>query len=229
MLPRTLAKNLCPPLLWTALSSARRRLAKANPASDASRQDLSVYWDPEMARMLETWGEGTTWDEIQLLMAARQGSVLDVACGTGKTMSLISDLPGIEVHGCDISDMLIGKAIERGIAADRLQTCDATATPYPDQRFDYAYTIGSLEHFTEEGVGRLLRECRRITRIATFHNIPVARSGRDEGWIKTFQSYHNNSVPWWLERFSAVYQDVRVLDSSWQDRISVGKWFICSR
>jgi hypothetical protein len=57
--------------------------------------------------------------------------------------------------------------------------------------------------------------------------IPVSRSGKDEGWIKTLQSYYNNSVDWWLKKYKSSYQSVFVIDSSWEDDISVGKWFIC--
>ena len=79
-------------------------------------RDLDVYWDPQMAEILEHWGEGNAWNEIQLLLMNCRGRALDMACGTGKTMSLLAGLPALEVHGCDISDMLIGKALERGLA-----------------------------------------------------------------------------------------------------------------
>jgi hypothetical protein len=59
--------------------------------------------------------------------------------------------------------------------------------------------------------------------------VPVARSNRDEGWITTFQSYHNNSVEWWLAKCRAVYPHVIALDSVWSDAISVGKWLVCSK
>ncbi len=192
-------------------------------------QDLAVYWDPQMAAMLETWGEDNAWNEIQLLLVGRTGKVLDIACGTGKTMSLVSRLAGLEVHGCDISDFLIGKALERGLARDRLLVTDATNMNYPDASFDYAYSIGSLEHFTEEGIIKLLTECQRVVTNTSYHMIPVSRKGKDEGWIKTFQSYHNNSVDWWLQRYQAVYPRVTVMDSVWQDSLSLGKWFICTQ
>ena len=59
--------------------------------------------------------------------------------------------------------------------------------------------------------------------------VPVARSGRDEGWMKTIQSFHNNSVEWWLEKFRARFSAVKVIDSRWNDKISLGKWFICRK
>jgi ubiquinone/menaquinone biosynthesis C-methylase UbiE len=202
-------------------------LARAGISSASGKQDLDVYWDPEMAAVLETWGTGNAWNEIQLLLANVRGTVIDIACGTGKVMSILGDYSNLEVHGFDISDFLIQKAIDRGIPRERLRIADATKTEYPDDAFDYGYSIGSLEHFTESGIGEFVAETKRYTRRASFHQIPTSRSGRDEGWIKTLQSYHNNSIDWWLARFRTSYDTVRVLDSAWNDKISVGKWFVC--
>lgn len=227
---KQLLRELCPPLIWRTLQRLRSHLpAGATQGSPPGQQDLDVYWDPQMAQILEHWGEGNAWSEIQLLLAARRGRVLDIACGTGKVMSLLGGFAHLEVHGCDISDMLLGKAVERGIAQDRVRVADATAMAYAAGSFDLGYSIGSLEHFTEEGIQRFLAECHRVVNGATFHMVPVSRSGRDEGWIKTFQSYHNNSAQWWQARCEARYAHVQILDSSWSDRISVGKWLVCEK
>ena len=33
-------------------------------------QNLDIYFDEEFAKILETWGEGNVWNEIQLLLAS---------------------------------------------------------------------------------------------------------------------------------------------------------------
>jgi len=226
---KNLIKEICPPVMWRGLQALKGRLAfQSIRNSQGNQQDLDVYWDPRMAEMLEHWGEGNAWNEIQLLMVNRKGKVLDIACGTGKTMSILSRHFELEVYGCDISDMLIAKAIERGIAQERLAIMDATHMTYPDGTFDWGYSIGSLEHFTEEGIMQFLCECQRVVKVATFHMVPVARTGHNQGWIKTMQSYHNNSVAWWEDKCRQVYPAVQVLDSSWSDDISIGKWLVCT-
>jgi ubiquinone/menaquinone biosynthesis C-methylase UbiE len=194
---------------------------------DPKKQDLDLYWDPDYAEALETWGEDNTWKEIPFLLVNCKGKILDIACGTGRTMEILSGIRGIEMHGCDISNLLIGKAIERGINPDRLSVCDATQMNFPDIFFDYAYSIGSLEHFTEDGISKFISECYRVTKNNSFHMLPVSRSGKNEGWMKTVQSFHNNSVDWWLDKFKTSYNTVYVFDSKWEDAISVGKWFVC--
>jgi ubiquinone/menaquinone biosynthesis C-methylase UbiE len=187
-----------------------------------------MYWDSEFGEVLEAWGEDTVWKEILLLLACCHGRVLDIACGTGRTMELASRLPRIEVHGCDISDALIERAVKRGIDRARLAVCDATSTDYRAAWFDHAYSIGSLEHFTEEGIEQVIAECRRVTRGAAFHHMPVSESGRNEGWMKTIQSFFNNSAEWWVEKFRRQYGSVEVLPSTWRDPgRSIGCWFVC--
>jgi ubiquinone/menaquinone biosynthesis C-methylase UbiE len=225
-------KELSPPILLKGFKYTLKTLKKLNGLSQAQNstpdcQDIEVYWDSKIAKVLETWGEGNVWQEIQFLMVNCRGRVLDIACGTGKTIEINSRFPNVEIYGCDISDFLIQKAIERGISKNCLKVCDATKTDYQDNYFDYAYSIGSLEHFTEEGIIQFLSECHRIVQGNSFHMIPVCRSQKDEGWIRTSQSYYNNSVNWWLNKFQSVYEKVYVLDSCWQDDISVGKWFVC--
>jgi SAM-dependent methyltransferase len=220
-----LANRLVPPSVRAVGNSLLARVTGGT--SDAGNQDLDLYWDPKMAAILETWGIGNTWNEIQLLLANLHGKIVDIACGTGKVMTFLDAYPALEVHGFDVSDFLIQKAIDRGIPRERLAVADATKTHYPDNAFDYGYSIGSLEHFTEDGILQFVKETYRISRYASFHQIPISRSGRNEGWMKTHQSFHNNSVDWWLERYRSTYPTVHVLDSAWNDKISVGKWFLC--
>ena len=221
-------RSLTPPLLWSALADCKRRFTRSvTSAPDPHAQSLDDYWDPKVAAILETWGDDSVWVEIQLLLAKRSGKVLDIACGTGKTMQILGRYAELEVHGFDISDLLILKAVERGIPRERLRVLDATRTDYQDGEFRYGYSIGSLEHFTEDGILAFLGECKRIVAGLAFHQIPVSNDGRNHGWIRTFQSYHNNGVDWWMERFHQVYPEVEAIDSVWKDGSSKGKWFVC--
>jgi ubiquinone/menaquinone biosynthesis C-methylase UbiE len=105
--------------------------------------------------------------------------------------------------------------------------CDATKLPYGTAAFDYSYSIGSLEHFTDEGIRNCFAEMARVTQKASYHFMPVSRSGKDEGWMKTLQSFHNCSVGWWRERISPHFPKILDLPSLWKDDISVGRWFLC--
>jgi len=225
----SILKQLCPPIVFSAAYRLREISAKSSSRStNGKTQDLDLYWDPRMADLLDTWGEGNAWNDIQLLMAHREGKVLDIACGTGKVIEILSRFPTLDLHGCDISDLLLERAAKRGIAADRLTVTDATRMSYADKSFDFAYSIGSLEHFTEEGIVKFLHENRRIVTGPTFHMVPVSRSGKDQGWITPYQSYFNNSEGWWKEKCLQAYPSVTFLGSSWADKISEGRWLMCN-
>ena len=228
---KNILKKICPPIIYDLAKSLKHTLI--SPQSKKilhhfpDKQALDIYWDNDMANLLETWGEGTVWNEIQLLLTGCHGKVLDIACGTGKTMQILAGFTNIDLYGCDISDLLLDKALNRGIKQKKIKQMDATNMSYGDNEFNFAYSIGSLEHFTEEGISQFISESRRVTSHSSFHMIPTSRNQENEGWMTTQQSFFNNSVEWWLEKYQTVYTKVQVIDSAWNDDISVGRWFIC--
>lgn len=228
---RRVIEDFCPPVLRRQLWKLKLRWIQSRfyavQSAHVHEQDLDVYWNQSMADALEQWGKGSVWDEIQYLLINCQGRVLDIACGPGGTMLALAKYRDLELHGIDISDLLINQAIKRGIDPIRLRVGDATSMPFEENSFEYGYSIGSLEHFTEQGVLDMLGECKRVVSKASFHMIPVSRDGKNQGWLKTVQSFHNNSVEWWLDKYMSAYANVTVLSSRWEDELSLGKWFIC--
>jgi SAM-dependent methyltransferase len=210
------------------LKSFYRSATQGLRRKTGDRQDTEIYFDPKFAEILETWAADNAWQEIQVFLRNRTGKVLDLACGTGRTNDFLKGFDGLEYYGCDISEPLIAKAIQRGISSERVRAADATKLDYKDGEFDYIYSIGSLEHFTVEGLKATLAECKRVCRGINFHQIPVSRSGLNEGWITPSQSYWNNNEDWWLNIFRSFFGDsVWVMSSKWGDDKSRGVWFVC--
>src|ERR1700754_136107 len=100
---KQVVKDICPPILCLSLRALRGRVKPLQIKTRGDSQDLDLYWTPEMAQVLETWADGNAWLEVQFLMANCSGRVLDIACGTGKTMTLL-DRSRLDIKGCDISD-----------------------------------------------------------------------------------------------------------------------------
>ena len=217
-----------PPIILGFYKKIKNKLIKKNSFLDPKKQELDLYYDKDMAKVLDTWGERDTWIEIQHIFHHKKDpKILDIACGTGKVIKILEKNLNIKsIHGCDISDFLIEKAKLKGIENNRLKVCDATNLPYKNDEFDYNYSIGSLEHFTKDGIIKFLEESKRVTKITGYHLIPVSRSGTDEGWITNYQSYFNNSLTWWTDICKKEFKDILVLDSGWEDEISVGKWLV---
>jgi ubiquinone/menaquinone biosynthesis C-methylase UbiE len=204
-----------------------RSLTKNYHKVKGESQALDIYTDEGFAKFLDEWGNGTVWNEIQIFLANRSGSVLDLACGTGRTYDFLKSSTLLEYYGCDISPLLIDKAKERGIDPKRLTVGDATKLEYKDGEFNYLFSIGSLEHFTLPGISATLKECKRVCSGVNFHQIPVSRSGFDEGWVIQGQSYWLNSEGWWRRHFEDVFGDrLWTMSSSWRAATMRGVWFI---
>ena len=141
------------------------RLRKTNLNKNPAKQQLEVYWKTNFAQELDFWGSKDVWIEIKYLLCAKEGKVLDICCGTGGTIKSLECIKDIKVYGFDISNLLIEQAIKSGISSNLLKVLDATKTDYEDNEFDYSYSIGSLEHFTIEGIDKFSRRNKkRITK-----------------------------------------------------------------
>jgi len=229
---KKIIKGITPPVIleiYRKVFHSRIGRDLVKPLSD-KEQELDIYWTEDMAYQLENWGKAHTWNEIECLLINCEGKVLDIACGTGVNILAMERFNKIQLYGFDISDFLIKKAIEKGIDSSRLSVQNATNTNYKDNEFDYSYSIGSLEHFTIEGIHMFLKECSRYTSKRAFHMIPISESNNNEGWMRTNQSFFNNSVGWWSEIFSKYFSEVIVINSGYVDKgLSIGKWFICNK
>lgn len=188
-----------------------------------------IYARPEFSeRLLNHWGEATVWNEVKLLVAPCRGRGLDIACGTGEVIRQLGAFEHCAIWGCDMVDVLIARARQKGILEERLAVCDASELPYSDRFFDFAYSVGSFHCMQSEAVIiAALKESRRVTKQAFFFQVATSRRNRDEGLIRSHQYFFNNSVGWWQGRCADVYEHVFVCDSQWQDAVSVGKWFLC--
>ena len=68
----------------------------------------------------------------------------------------------------DISDFLINKAKQKGIPSEKLVVCDATKLKYKENSFDYSFSIGSLEHFTEDQIEKFLISAKKLLNFIHF-------------------------------------------------------------
>lgn len=224
-------KYFLPPILLDFLRLIKKQSKIKTLIDDPKKQSLDLYYDPQMAKILDTWGEKNAWIEIQHIFHEKnKNKILDIACGTGKVIEILNEnIKAKNVYGCDISDFLISKAVERGIPEQKLKICDATNLPYNENEFDYNYSIGSLEQFTHDGIIKFLRSSMKVTKFYGYHMIPVSRNNKDNGWIENYQSYFNNSENWWSNLCNQITSDFYFIDSSWEDDLSVGKWLIIKK
>lgn len=139
---------------------------KAKAAELAKKWDFD-YWDGD--RRICYGGYRYMpgrWAPVAKAMIEHYGikagdRILDVGCGKGFLLYEISLLvPGVEIHGIDISDYAIENAKEE--IKDRLQVGNATALPFPDNYFDFVYSITTLHNLHNYDLDKALREMQRV-------------------------------------------------------------------
>ncbi len=104
---------------------------------------------------------------ISLLSGTRLRELLDVATGTGDMALLAHDTLKTKVVGCDISDGMIKKAIEK-VQSKNLQSeitffrADSTQLPFSSNRFDAITVAFGVRNFAQLDKG--LSEMQRVLR-----------------------------------------------------------------
>ncbi|MCB0338389.1 MAG: class I SAM-dependent methyltransferase [Bdellovibrionales bacterium] len=221
-------RGICPPFLWQAARHLRSSIGSSSQVASLKSPGEDMRWHSELTELLERWGEGNAWDEVRMLFMQRSGTALDIGCGTGRVMEILSENSRLHITGCDVTEEYLNEAKARGISADRLALGDARSLKFADKSFDYSYSVGINHFFSLQDLRKAIPEFLRVTRKFTAHHIAVSRSGIDEGWCETYYRFQNNSCQSWLNEFREFFPSVYVVDSKWSDSFSVGKWIVAS-
>lgn len=87
--------------------------------------------------------------------------VLDIGCGKGfQLVELLNLVPGLLVHGLDISEYAINNAHED--VKELLVLGTATDIPFPDKHFDYIFSINTLHNLFNYELFAALKEIERV-------------------------------------------------------------------
>ncbi len=128
---------------------------------------MAPVFDPEMEAQYSAWyrsRQGRAVDQaleemFKLLLEPRRGQrVLDVGCGTGNHLLILSRL-GLDVSGVDASAHMIAKAKERLGHRCSLKMAMAEDLPFEDNEFDIVLLINTLE-FVDDPLAVLMEAGR---------------------------------------------------------------------
>lgn len=87
--------------------------------------------------------------------------ILDIGCGKGYQLyELTQLLPGVEVYGIDISEYAIEHGKEE--IRNRLQVGNANSLPFPENHFDFVFSINTLHNLHNYDLDKALREMERV-------------------------------------------------------------------
>lgn len=155
-------------------STKRDYLARVNDpdfpkakASELSKQWGYDYWDGDRRicyggyRYMEGRWEKVARAMVEQYQLKPGDKVLDVGCGKGFLLyDFTKVVPGLELHGLDVSDYAIQNAKDE--IKPSLRVGHAKELPYPDHYFDLVISINTLHNLYNYELQKALSEIERV-------------------------------------------------------------------
>ena len=123
--------------------------------------------------------------------ASKEDLLLDIGCGDGTTVRILRE-NGFKAYGVDLT-----------LAGVKIPCEFLYESPADDMRifhndaFDYTFSTDVLEHLQPEKLNAVIQEILRITKIKTFHCMPI--------WGHTVDGIELHLIQkepqWWIEQF----------------------------
>lgn len=118
-----------------------------NTIADEWHQTRQEFW-PEIA---DTIKENLIGNE----------NIIDVGCGNGRLLKILSSYPDIKYFGIDPSEKLIEYA-KADFPNNRFEICDGINISAKDAEFDICFSIAVMHHLPVTLVGKWLSEINRV-------------------------------------------------------------------
>lgn len=196
-------------------ATTRDYLARVNDAeypkaraAELAKQWGYDYWDGD--RRVNYGGYKYMpgrWAPVARMMIEHYGlkagsKVLDVGCGKGFQMFEFTQmLPGIRVHGLDISTYAIENA--HADIKHLIKHGSAAQLPYSDQEFDLVFSINTLHNLHNRDLDAALREMERVGKqkylcVESYRN--EAEKANLLCWQVTCEQFNSpDDWAWWFE------------------------------
>ncbi len=97
---------------------------------------------------------------IKKLLSGKKESFLDVGCGGGRLLKILSDEEYVNIYGCEISSLFLKEAAKKGLK--NLTFYKGGTLPYKDNFFRVVGSFTVLEHVEDPAV--FLTEQIRVTK-----------------------------------------------------------------
>lgn len=148
------------------------------------------------------------WEPVAKAMVEHYGlkagdKILDVGCGKGfQLLELERVLPGLELYGIDISEYAVANAHED--IAGRLRVGNATSLPWPDNYFDYVFSITTLHNLHNYDLQKALCEIERVGKKHKYLCVESYRTEEEKAnllyWQVTCEAFCTpEEWEWWFK------------------------------
>lgn len=179
-------------------------------AAELAKQWGYDYWDGDRRicyggyRYMEGY-----WGKVARAMAEHYhlkagDKILDVGCGKGFLLyDFTKVVPGIEVKGIDISKYAVENCKEE--IRDSLQVGNATNLPFPDDHFNFVFSITTLHNLHCYDLDKALREIQRVGKENKYVCVESYRNETEKAnllyWQVTCEAFNTpEEWAWWFKQ-----------------------------
>lgn len=192
-------------------STKRDYLARVNEfpkakAAELAKQWAYDYWDGDRKTGYGGMKYDGRWQKVAKAMVDHYqlkpgDKVLDIGCGKGFLLyDFTQVLPGLEVHGIDVSDYAIEHA--KPEVKDRIQKASAAKLPFGDHEFDLVLTITTLHNLYCYDLFSALKEIERVGKKNKYVCVESYRNEEEKAnllyWQLTCEGFYTpEEWDWW--------------------------------
>lgn len=196
-------------------STKRDYLARVNDfeypkakAAELAKQWAFDYWDGDRRinyggyRYMSGYWEDVAKKMSEYYQLKTNDKILDIGCGKGFLLyDFTKVVKGIDIHGCDISEYAIKNSKEE--IRDKLQIANATNLPYPDNYFDFVYSINTFHNLHNFELELALKEMNRVSKNKKYICVESYRNEVEKAnllyWQVTCESFCTpKEWDWWF-------------------------------
>lgn len=188
-----------------------REFPKARAAELAKKWGYE-YWDGD--RRINYGGYKYLpgrWEKVARAMAEHYGikpgdKILDIGCGKGFLLyDFTLVVPGVEVFGIDISEYAIENS--KSELDGKIEFGNCNKLPWPDDYFDFVYSINTFHNLHCYDLSRSIREMERVGKGNKYICVESYRNEVEKAnliyWQVTCEAFNTpEEWEWWFKHAS---------------------------
>ena len=134
---------------------------------------------------LEVYSEDSCMAVIDALEDKKYKSLLDIGCGTGHLISILSKNKKADYIGLDLSSKMVEEANKKKIKYAKFVEGKADNLPFDKKSFDIVTCSESFHHYIDPD--KAMREAYRVLKKGGYYIL----ADKDVGWLVWYHNFYN--------------------------------------